>query len=87
MSSVKTVGAVGDICTHVITGDGTICDTELDARTIAIDLADIRKMRYRIGVAQGISKVPAICGALSSGIMNVFVTNEYTAEQVLKKLS
>ena len=32
-------------------------------------------------------QVPAICGALSSGIMNVFVTNEYTAEQVLKKLS
>lgn len=87
MRELEAKGAVGDICTHVITSDGTICDKELDARTIAIDLADIRKMRYRIGVAQGISKVPAICGALSSGMMNVFVTNEYTAEQVLKKLS
>lgn len=87
MRELEQKGAVGDICTHVITEKGDICDETLDARTIAISLEDIQKMRYRIGVAQGISKVSSICGALQSGIMNVFITNEFTAERVLKKLS
>ena len=42
-------------------------------------------MRYRIGVAQGISKIDTIYGALLGNIMNVFITNEYTAEHIMKK--
>jgi deoxyribonucleoside regulator len=84
MRDLQQQGAVGDICTHVINGAGEICNPGLEERTMAISLDNIRDMRYRIGVAQGISKVEAIKGALQSGIMNVFITNEFTAERVLK---
>lgn len=85
MRTLESEGAVGDICTHVITREGRICDEDLDERTIAISLKDIQNMRYRIGVAQGISKIDAIYGALLGNIMNVLITNEYTAEHIMKK--
>jgi deoxyribonucleoside regulator len=85
MWELKQQGAVGDICTHVITETGDICDPALDQRTIAVSLENMKQMRYRVGVAQGISKVDAIRGALNSGIMNVLVTNDFTAEHILGK--
>lgn len=84
MRELEKKGAVGDICTHVITEEGNICDAALDERTIAVPLDNICGMRYRIGVAQGISKIDAIRGALKSGIMNVFITNDLTAELIMK---
>ena len=79
-------GAVGDICSHVINSDGEICDPELDSCTVAISLNCIREKEYRIGVAQGISKEKAIIGALKSGIMNVFITTETTALNIINYL-
>ena len=79
-------GAVGDICSHVIDIEGKICDRELDARTMAVPLESIKAKKYRIGVAQGFSKVDSLCGALRGGIINVLVTNEETAERILSTL-
>lgn len=78
-------GAVGDICSHLIDIHGNICDPELDERTIAIPLEDIKKKKYRIGVAQGLSKVDSILGALNGGYINVLITNEETADWILKQ--
>ena len=80
-------GAVGDICSHVIDMEGRICEPELDERTVAIPLDVIKSKPYRIGVAQGISKVESLCGALRGGIINVLITNEETAERMLKNLN
>ena len=77
---------MGDICSHVIDFDGNICDSELDARTLAIPLDVIKKKKYRIGVAQGFSKADSLCGALRGGIINVLVTNEETAERMLNRM-
>lgn len=85
MDKLSEKGAVGDICSHVIDIHGNICDMELDERTVAIPLNVIRKKEYRIGVAQGSSKVDSILGALNGGIVNVLITNEDTAEWVLKR--
>lgn len=84
MRQLSDKGAVGDICSHVINSRGEICDHELDSRTIAISLEDLRKKKYRIGVAQGMSKVESIRGALNSGILNVLITNEETAESIME---
>ncbi len=53
---------------------------------MAVPLDVIRQKEYRIGVAQGVSKVESICGALNGGIVNVLITNEDTAEWVLNRL-
>lgn len=83
---LKKLGAVGDICSHVINIEGQICDPDLDARTMAVGLDKIKNKKYKIGVAQGFSKVDSLCGALCGGIINVLVTNEETAERILNRL-
>lgn len=85
MDELSARGAVGDICTHLIDINGNICDQELDQRTTAVPLEDIRNKKYRIGVAQGLSKVDCILGALKGKIVNVLITNEETAQWVLSK--
>ena len=42
MDELSARGAVGDICTHLIDINGNICDQELDQRTAAVPLEDIR---------------------------------------------
>lgn len=71
-------GAVGDICTHIINERGELCDQRLDARTVAISYERIKQIETRIGVATGESKVNCIFGALSGGVINVFITDEKT---------
>ena len=86
LTRLKRLGAVGDICSHVIDINGKICDRNLDERTMAVPLDNIKKKKYRIGVGQGFSKVDSLCGALRGGIINVLVTNEETAECMLDRL-
>lgn len=85
MDELSSRGAVGDVCTHLIDINGNLCDPELDQRTVAVPLEDIKNKKYRIGVAQGLSKVDCILGALNGQIINVLITNEETAEWVLQK--
>lgn len=80
---LRAAGAVGDICTRIIDSNGKICDPDLDSRTIAIGLDQLKEKKYRIGVAIGTDKVKCIHGGLVGGYANVLVTDERTAEQVL----
>ena len=87
LSRLEAVGAVGDICSHFIDESGSICDENLDERTIGLPLEDLKKKDYRIAVAVGQRKVRCICGALNGGYPNVLITDEETAEAILKRLN
>ena len=86
MGKLVQAGAVGDICSHYIDIEGKLCDLELDARTIALPLDELKKKDYRIAVAIGDQKVDSICGALRGGHVNVLITNEDTAAAVIRRL-
>lgn len=86
IDELSAKGAVGDICTHIINEYGEICDKELDARTLAIPLEDIKSINTRICVAIGQDKVKSIAGALRGNIINVLITNEDTIELLLEYL-
>lgn len=86
MTELEKMGAVGDICSHVINAQGRICDEGLDARTIATPLENIRAKEHRIGVAMGLSKVECICGALRAGLLTALITTEETAGWVLDRM-
>lgn len=77
-------GTVGDVFTHLISIDGKICDEDLDNRTIAIELSELRKKQYRIGIVCGSNRVKSVHGALVSGFCNVLVTNEATAKELME---
>lgn len=86
MAELGKMGAVGDVCSHVIDIEGRICDASLDARTIATPLENIKAKEHRIGVAMGLSKVECICGALRAGLLNVLITTEETAGWVMERM-
>lgn len=72
-------GAVGDICHHVFTADGTAVTGDLAARTISIPVENFLSIPRRIGIAGGTRKWEPIRGALAGGWVNVLITDVNTA--------
>ena len=79
-----SLGAVGDIAGHYVTIEGKLADPELDARVIAVRLQDIRSGIHRIAIAVGEHKAHAIVGALRTGVVGTFYTDEATAAEVMR---
>ncbi|WP_347548489.1 sugar-binding transcriptional regulator [Pseudalkalibacillus hwajinpoensis] len=78
--------AVGDICSRFYDIEGNVIESELSERTIAVELSKLKELRYSIGVAESIEKVESIIGALRGGFINTLVTNEETAEEIIKHI-
>jgi deoxyribonucleoside regulator len=77
-------GAVGDICSRYFDIDGEICDPDLNARTIGLELDRLRFKQYSIAVAGGKEKAPGIIGACTAGYVNVLITDEAAAEEIIQ---
>ncbi len=83
----KIVGscAVGDINTCFYADNGSICKSGLDNRTIGMNLEQLKRVRYRMGIAGGKFKFNAIKAALKGKIINILVTDCNTAQKLLKQ--
>lgn len=81
--SMQDGQVVGDICSNFFDASGKLVETELTGRTISIDLAQLKQANYAIGVAESTAKVSAIRAALTAGYLNVLVTTEETAYELL----
>lgn len=77
------MGAVGDICSHIINERCEICDPQLEKRTVSVTLEDLTGIPAKLCIAAGIRKLPSLAAALSAGCINILVTNEKTAEDLL----
>lgn len=77
-------GAVGDICSRILRNDGQLCSPELNARTIGIELQELKSKPYAIAVAGGREKLPAIRAGLKGRWFNCLVTDEWVAEELLE---
>lgn len=75
-------GAVGDIGARFFTATGEPV-TEIDDRLIAVDREVLRRIPTILAVAAGPEKYQAVRGALQTGIVDVLVTDEGTAREVL----
>lgn len=83
--NISSCGAVGDINTYFYDRDGNRCETELERRTIGMDIEQLKRVRYVIAVAGGKFKTDAIYSALKGKIVNVVVTDHKTAEELLER--
>lgn len=81
---LQSVGACGDILAHYITPDGRIADPDLESRTMALTLDDLRSASCAVAVASGHRKIGVISGALKSELCSVLVTDDDTARHVLE---
>lgn len=77
-------GAVGDILGHYINQDGVQVDAPIHERLLSVPLSALKDFDNVIGVAGGIEKDPAIQAALKNGIIDILITDENTAESLVK---
>lgn len=83
---LQSKSAVGEICTHYFDIDGSIIESGINDRVLAIDLESFRKIPLRIGVASGSEKLSAIMGAARGNLIDVLITDLETA-RTLSKIS
>jgi deoxyribonucleoside regulator len=77
-------GAVGSMNGRFYDGDGRPVG-HLDRRTVAIEWAALARIPTVIAVAAGAAKAAAIKAGLRTGCVNVLVTDEGTAELLLRE--
>lgn len=74
----------GDICSRFYDIDGATVETNMSEKTLAIEMNKLKRACYSIGIALGEAKYKGVLGALNSGFINCLVTDQKTAESLLK---
>lgn len=77
---------VGDICSRFYDLSGELIESILCDRTVAIELENLKKLNYSIGVAYSKDKVDSIIGAMRGDFINVLVTDEETAIGIVEAI-
>ena len=85
VSSLKSDGVVGDICTVLIRSDGSFSDIELNSRASGPTPAQLQRIPRRICAVAGVAKAPALVGALRSGAVTDLVVDDECARIVLQQ--
>jgi DNA-binding transcriptional regulator LsrR (DeoR family) len=80
---LKARGVAGDIALQFFDADGRRVDHPINDRIVGTDMEKIKAIPRVIGVAGGAEKTPAIQAALRGGLINVLVTDDRTAAQLL----
>jgi deoxyribonucleoside regulator len=83
MESLKTAGAVGDVCTTFVRADGSWADLVINQRSSGPDLAQLARLPRRVAVVAGSGRVPGTAGALRAGVITDLVIDERTALALL----
>ena len=84
MRALERAGAAGEITSWVYDRDGKLIDGLINDRVASAPLtADPQNLVC--GIAAGEAKVGAIAGALRGRLVNALITNEYTADHLLKR--
>jgi DNA-binding transcriptional regulator LsrR (DeoR family) len=82
MDLLHEAGAVGEISFRFFNKDGKLVNTPLNERVIGISLEDLSKTDRVMALAGGESKTAAIAGALKLGVIDILVTDKFTAARL-----
>lgn len=86
LTMLKETGYVGDICFNHFKLDGCWEDCDQSRTVMGIGFETLKKIPCVVAIAGGENKVNAIIGALSTGCVDVLVTDSVTARAVAVKL-
>jgi deoxyribonucleoside regulator len=75
---------VGDICYNFINKFGKPASNSWNERVIALELEKLKKIPLVIAVASGLEKVEAIKAALEGKLVHVLITDQVTANALVK---
>lgn len=80
-------GAVGDMLGEWYDIEGRVVETDWSKRRLGLALDEVRALDNVVGVAGGVEKVDAIRGAIAGRLIDVLVTDEPTATELLARWS
>jgi DNA-binding transcriptional regulator LsrR (DeoR family) len=83
LADLAEAGAVGDISLRFFNKDGKAVKTPLDERVIGLPLEELERVDRVIALAGGSKKTAAIAGALRVGVIDMLVTDKFTAERLI----
>ena len=84
MFYLKMNNAVGDVLCHFLDKDGNLVHTPIEDRLISTPLEQLKQMPNVIGLAAGADKIEAIRAVLRGGYLDILITDEPTANLLLK---
>jgi DNA-binding transcriptional regulator LsrR (DeoR family) len=84
LNMLREAGAVGDICLRFFDTSGSPVATPLNDRVIGMNLDQLRQVKRAVGIAGGKQKLSAIRGALQGRLINVLITDRFTAQNLLQ---
>ncbi len=82
LSEIKDAGGVGDMSLRFFDANGDSVKTPLDERVIGMSLEELSKVDRVIALAGGQAKTAAIRGALLTGVIDLLVTDKFTAARL-----
>ena len=86
LSDVAEAGAVGDMSLRFFDPEGQPVHTPLDDRVIGMRVEELAKVDRVLALAGGPAKAAAIHGALNTGVIDVLVTDKFTARRLLRRV-
>ena len=82
---LKDTGAVGEVCTHFIDKDGRCANQDLEDRTIAVPMEQLKNCEFRIAVILGEKRLETLRAVLKAGYANVLIIDEEAAEKLIQE--
>ncbi|MCY4049212.1 MAG: sugar-binding transcriptional regulator [Hyphomicrobiales bacterium] len=80
---IKEAGGVGDISLRFFDAEGGLVKTPLNDRVIGMTLEELSRVDRVVALAGGQFKSLAIQGALRTGIIDLLITDKFTAERLI----
>ena len=84
LMKLKELGAVGDIGFRFFNEYGRKIEDTLNNKVIGVSLAELKNIKKVIAVTVGEHKVKSVLGALRGGFIDVLITDEKTAEAIIR---
>ncbi len=75
---------MGDIGLNFFDIDGNEVNTSFKDLFIGMGLDELRQVKTVLGIAGGKNKTEAVTGALRGGYVDVLITDQFTAEKLVK---
>jgi DNA-binding transcriptional regulator LsrR (DeoR family) len=85
VDELQTAGAVGDLCSHWLDGEGKLVRHSLNARAVGLVPEHVGAIPHSVVVSGGRNKVEMMRGVFSAKLANAVVTDEATAKAILSR--
>ncbi|TRD15531.1 sugar-binding transcriptional regulator [Palleronia caenipelagi] len=83
LADLTDSGAVGDMSLRFFNTEGANVKSPLDDRVIGMTLEELSKVDRVMALAGGKAKTEAIRGALNTGIIDLLITDKFTAQRLI----